>query len=399
VRAALRRGTARTLAALAGLALLGGTGCGGCDQLPAQALTSCDMGTIVPAKVQTDILFVVDDSGSMAAEQARLGTAFNTFITQLSSSPVVNDFQVAVTTTSVDWPICDVYDGTGACTAWHMQTATSAGTPYAAGALVAAPGHPAILQAGSATLVADFLANVAVGTSGSSKEQGLRAMRLALSDRVASGVNAGFLRPGARLAVVIVSDEDDCSDSGTAPAIIYPPRQDACHSAAQQALQPAVQEFVDFLRGPLAGQGRDLMVGIIAGVDPVTKLPEIPACNPAGYMATRYKAFADAFGSRAYVDDVCRPDFTPTLQAIAALLDPGQTLPLSGAPSDWRLLQVGLTRAGGSTVACPVGDAAAPGVEAVYQPPQAGRPASLTFSGACALQPGDAVQIRVVCAG
>jgi hypothetical protein len=257
------------------------------------------------------------------------------------------------------------------------------------------------MKAGSATLTADFAANVAVGTSGSSKEQGLRALRLALSDRLADGANAGLLRPGARLLVVLVSDEDDCSDSGTAPKIVYDPSSDRCHSAADQALLPAVQDTVDFLRGPLAGEPRAVTVAVLAGVDPVSHLPAPPACNPFGYQANRYHALVEAFGDQGFIDDVCQPSFAAALGTVAALLDPGQTVPLQGAPPDWRLLQVEVRRAGGALQPCQVGlPGDAPEVaQALYAEPQAGRGASLTFQGACRLGPGDRIQIRVLCAG
>jgi len=379
-------------AALAALLSLGG--CLGCDQVPPEALTRCDQGTLLPGSVKTDILFVVDDSGSMAAEQTRLATAFADFIAQLSATPVQNDFQVGVTTTAVDLPLCDAFDGGGACTTWHLRTAYASGAPYAAGALVAAAGRPAILGAGSPTLVDDFIANVRVGTLGPSKEQGLRAMQQALDGR-----NPGFLRPGARLAVIIVSDEDDCSDSGTAPQIIYA-GTDRCHSDQEQALLPPVQRYVDLLRGPLGGEVRNVHLGFLVGVN-VTGNPPRPVCNSAGYPPYRYQVLADAFGADAVVADVCQPDFSTTLAAIAAALDPGQTVPLSGQPADWRLLQVGLTRGDGSQDACRVGPPGTPAADAqaIYQAPQAGSPPRITFQGTCLLRAGDSIQIRVVCAG
>ncbi len=382
-------------------ALLSLGGCLGCDQLPPDALTRCDQGTLLPSSVRTDILFVVDDSGSMAAEQTRLANAFATFIADLSASPVQNDFQIGVTTTAVDLPICDAYDGGGNCTTWHLRTAYTSppaknGTPYPAGALVAAAGRPAILGRGSPTLVDDFVANIQVGTTGPSKEQALRAMQQALDGR-----NAGFLRPGARLAVILVGDEDDCSDSATAPGVIYPPLQDACHSASDQARLPAVQDYVDLLRGPLGGEVRDVHLGILAGLDATTGQPVQPSCNSDGYPGYRFRLLADAFGADAVVADVCQPDFSSTLSAIAAALDPGQTVPLSGEPADWRLLQVGLTRADGTQDACRVGSPGATPADAqvIYDAPQAGSPPRITFQGTCLLRAGDSIQIRVVCAG
>jgi hypothetical protein len=136
-------------------------------------------------------------------------------------------------------------------------------------------------------------------------------------------------------------------------------------------------------------------------VDPITRQPVQPACNTAGYPAYRYRALIDAFGDRGLADDVCRPDFGASLRAIAGELAPGQTMPLAGAPADWRLLQVALRKAGGAEVACRVGlpGASAAEAEAVYREPQAGQPASLTFQGTCQLERGDSVQVRVLCAG
>ena len=94
---------------------------------------------------KTDILFVVDDSGSMAAEQALLGTAFKAFIDTLATLPVKQAFQIGVTTTSVDEPFDD---GKGGFT---LQTTYASGQPYPAGALVGAAGKK-ILGADNPTL-------------------------------------------------------------------------------------------------------------------------------------------------------------------------------------------------------------------------------------------------------
>jgi hypothetical protein len=370
-----------------------------CNSAPPGAVTRCQTSTIVPGVPKTDILFVVDDSGSMAAEQGLLATGFKQFIDRLASLPVKGSFQIGVTTTSIDFPMSDGLGG------YTLQTTYPDGRPYPQGALVG-PAGKKILAASSPTLVPDFQADVNVGTAGSGKEQGLRAALLAVTDRIADGANAGFLRPGARLAVIVVSDEDDCSDLATPPAIIYSPSgPDRCHTAADEALLPGVQSFVDALRQPLAGERRDLIVATIVGVDPTTKQPvTTPACNPFGYGGYRYTAFAqdvkDA-GGQALVDDVCQGDFTATLDAIAGLIAT-QTVPLSEAPSDWRFLAVSVSRAAGATVACKVGlegDPSAAQADVVYTPPREGRAASLTFQRGCALGQGDDIHVDVLCAG
>lgn len=370
-----------------------------CSSAPPGAVTHCQTSTLVPGVPRTDILFVVDDSGSMRAEQTLLASGFKQFIDQLASLPVKGSFQIGITTTSVDFPYTD------AAGVYHLQT-TYGGDPtrpYPQGSLVG-PAASRILSASSATLVQDFQANVNVGIDGSGKEQGLRAALLAVTDRVADGANAGFLRPGARLAIILVSDEDDCSDPATPPAIIYSGTTDRCHTDADQALLPPVASYLDAFRQPLAGEKRDLIVAELVGVDASGQPVKTLACNPAGYGGYRYTAFAQGVktgGGQALVADVCQGDFTSTLDAIAGLLAT-QTVPLSEAPTDWRFLAVSVTRAAGATVACTVGlegDPSAIGKDVVYTPPLAGRPASLTFGGSCTLGQGDDVHVELLCAG
>ena len=130
-----------------------------------------------------DILFVVDNSGSMGDKQTRLADSFNTFINWLIGHTV--SFHVGVTTTDVD-----------------------AGGEQ--GALV---GSPKILKNDTPNLVDAFNANVHVGTSGSATERGFDGANLALTEPMISGANAGFLRSEAKLYVVFVSDEDDQSSA------------------------------------------------------------------------------------------------------------------------------------------------------------------------------------------
>ena len=185
-------------------ALAAFSGCA-CEDVPDGALTRCEDALVVPGVVKTDILFVIDDSGSMDQEQQNLKDNLYAFIQALDAAPIANEFQIGVTTSAVE--------GYGT----NPTQAYASGVPYPDGALVAVgrtgagvpvPGQliwssgagfggTRVLSADSSTLVPDFQANVLVGTSGSGKEQPFRAARLALSDRIADGTNAGFLREPA----------------------------------------------------------------------------------------------------------------------------------------------------------------------------------------------------------
>lgn len=402
--------------------LLALAACGGCDDVPANAVTNCQSVGIATAK--TDILFVVDDSSSMEGKQKILASNIAGFIANLASLPVANDYQIGVTTTSVN-QLASVSPNTysttfsqpcGSGTTIICDPAPNGGQPYPAGALVNVTGGstvcsrvqsttatPRVLLAGSATLVSDFTQNSYVGVCGSGEEQGLWAAQLAVSEPLISHANAGFLRAGARLVLVIISDDDDCSD---------PLGQGTSVEPLGCTTYP-VQNFIDFFKGPIAGEQRDVLVAGIISVDPSTLDPaacfvEDPAtCTPtsttAENPAPRYKQFVDAFGSNGVVDSVCNCTFENSLTRIATLI--GQEVPLSAEPADWRLLSVSVTRSDGTTVACTLGLAGSGGTpDVLYTPSTATRPAMLTFGGAgvsgnCALQAGYQIEVKILCAG
>ena len=328
------------------------------------AVTNCQ--AVGLASARTDILFVVDDSGSMATKQQILASNFAAFIDALANLPAKNDYQVAVTTTSVNrWVGGTTFDdhfvSPFSSPGISCTPAPNAGDPYPAGALVRVSrvvnnpgdpdvctrrqlttGTPRVLAAGSPTLVADFTENVYVGACGSGKEQGLRAAQLAVSDPLLSGSNAGLLRPGARLVLIFVTDADDCSD----------PLDQGYSNDPTACTGYPVQDFVDFFQQPIAGEQRDVLVAGIISVDPATGNPQAcevqspyPACAPSGtfaeHAAPRYKQFVEAFAN-GVVDSVCNCSFEATLLRVATLI--GQEVPLAQEPAAWQMLSVSLVR-------------------------------------------------------
>lgn len=383
----------------------------GCDHVPQNAIESCQAEVrVLPAR--TDILLVVDDSGSMEQEQENLRQNLAAFVNALADSPVPHDFQIGVTSTDVL-----EYDGRDHYRVEPPFDAYSWLVPYPKGALVAVNpaartdstkigdfiydptggfGGPRILVAGSPGLVPDFEANVLLGVHGAGKEQPFHAAELALSDATAQGANAGFLRDGARLALIILTDEDDCSES---PPFVATDNT-LCHNASVKTRQlPPPSEFLSFLDGPIAGEERHPVVAIIAGFDPETLAPT--GCATSYDVPTRLATLLDALGpDRSFRGSICDESFGPSLQRVADLLVP-QTVPLDGAPSDPHMLVASVRKADGSVIGCPVVTQDEDGAQAgaVYSPPLAGRPPTLTFQRACQLLPGDRVELRIVCAG
>ncbi|MCP4504501.1 MAG: VWA domain-containing protein [Deltaproteobacteria bacterium] len=158
-----------------------------------------------------DMLFVVDNSGSMQEEQLALGASFDRFIEGFLE--LDTDFHIGVT--DMD------YVGT-------------------AGALL---GDPLFLTQGTEDLIFAFRRNVNVGTNGSGTEKGLEAARQALGVAKTEGANRGFLREGASLAIVFLSDENDQSTAD-------------------------IDTYYDFFLGLKHGDTRRLLLSAIVGPSP-----------------------------------------------------------------------------------------------------------------------------------
>ena len=116
--------------------------------MPSEAVTRCDATSVVPAAVKTDILFVIDDSISMGEEQANLRDNLAAFIDALAAAPIANEFQIGITTTSVE--------GYGATSTEGQAylSGPAAGTPFPDGTLIAIrqtapapqPGRPRVVD-------------------------------------------------------------------------------------------------------------------------------------------------------------------------------------------------------------------------------------------------------------
>jgi hypothetical protein len=375
---------------------------------------------IAPGVAPTDILFVIDDSPSMGEEQALLRAGLYDFIQALAASPIPTDLHIGVTTTSVlQW--------TDQQTSYPTGT-PSAGVPYPAGTIIAvardgtgnpipgqlvyasgAFGGSRILASGQPTLVSDFQANVLVGVDGSQREQPFRAARLALEKAVPGGANDGFLRPGARLAVVFLSDEDDCSGPSDASVTTSA----GCRAAKTGDVLTPVSDYAAYFQGPIAGEVRDVVVAAIVGVAPgsTADAPVLScggswcankACSTATDEGARFVQLLDHFAAdHRQLASICDASFGAALLGFADVIMP-DTVPLAGAPADYQMLVPSIDRPGAGTIACPValaGTAAADAALSVYTPPQEGRPATVTFQHECAIQRGDVVNVNIICAG
>src|SRR5262249_47896547 len=143
------------------------------------------------------ILFVVDDSSSMLTVQQNLVANFPVFINVLRSLPTgLPDLRVAVTTTSM---------GAGAFTG----SVPGCGNPQNGAFITVSRADPACTLGSArwmdATTIDKFACIAQVGADGCGFEHQLAAARAAIEH------NPDFVRSGAYLAIVWITNEDDCS--------------------------------------------------------------------------------------------------------------------------------------------------------------------------------------------
>ena len=161
------------------------------------------------ACTKIDFVFVVDNSGSMAEEQANLAANFPQFISVIdqyqTTAGTPLDYRVALTTTGRDVTFSLAIPGSP----FPPISTTEYGEN---GEFLQRCGMGRRwLERGDSDVAGTFACNAQVGTMGPGMEMPLYALELALADRIADGTNDGFLREDALLALVILTDEDDCS--------------------------------------------------------------------------------------------------------------------------------------------------------------------------------------------
>ncbi len=314
-----------------------------------------------------DVLFVVDNSPSMIEEQQSLATSFPRMIDALATlDDGLPNLHIGVATSDLGTsgsrtpPGPPVGAGAGGCEGMGMagELVQVAGMTERFLSDIAAPDGTRTTNYTGA--LRDMFATLAlVGDAGCGFEQHLGAMRRALD---ANAVNAGFLRPDANLAVVILADEDDCSvgDSaffGDDPSLgpmqsfrcfrfgvqcdgddpLTPGAKTNCHPRPASPYLDDVAPFADFLVS-LKGDARKVMVaGVVGDPTPVAvelapppggglPIPTLShSCTydgPSGPQtadpAVRLAAFTGLFPGRSHLSSICTDDLSGAVTDIGA---------------------------------------------------------------------------------
>lgn len=322
-----------------------------------------------PPSGKVDILVVVDNSGSMQQEQEALAANFPRLIEELMapSNPdhnPVTDLHVGIVSTDLGAAGFDLSTCGGGLLGFEAgDDGRLRNTPSSAGDGCAAS-YPTFLsrvrnQADYplAQMGQDFRCLATLGTRGCGFEQQIEAARKALVEHARpGGPNDGFLRPDSILAVLWVSDEEDCSVAD--PAILDPSRGDLGHLNLRCYFHPGMLRRVDEMLGALRAlraNPRDFVVAMIAGVpfegedgaacqgrgddlgtcldrtimqyrvDPTSPGTLLPACtNPSGWghalPGRRFVEAAMLLGNQATVYSICNDDWRPAMNGILDLI-------------------------------------------------------------------------------
>jgi hypothetical protein len=329
-----------------------------------------------------DLLFLIDDSPSMADKQVNLATSFPNFIQLLSSLPGgLPSVHIGVATSDMGTqaaldatpgpPIGTV--GLGGCSGLGKDGVLQVFGQPVTGAYLSDIANPDGTRTKNYTGdLATVFGNIAkaAGAKGCGFEQHLAAVQRALTNPA----NQGFLRDTAYLGIIVLADEDDCSlahtsllasdssssaqlgalqsfrctrfgvacDQGgqTPDAMNQVGTKGQCHPDDASAYLANTDQHAAFLRGVKAFPGQLFLAAIAGNVDrvsvelrtPAGEMTAIPAlAHSCSYVdassatevadpAIRIKSVLDQFPGRSAFSSICEQDLSGALMQIGDLV-------------------------------------------------------------------------------
>ncbi len=257
---------------------------------------------------KADILFVIDQSGSMQEEQAGLVASVPGFIdTMLTQVENIQSLHIGVVSTGEFGFNSANGNDSGVCELGGALVTQTYG-PDSSNAICGPYGNGKAFMTDQDDLDTALPCAIQLGTGGSIRENHLDWTRAALSEELnAPGAcNDGFLRDDALLILVIISDEDDINLSGgTIPS---------------GSAGGPFEWFQDLQ----AIKGLETNVAVLS----IVPLPAPSACDAlldpkdSGFyfVADRLIAFTEQF-TYGDVGDICAPEFSTFFADSVATID------------------------------------------------------------------------------
>ncbi|MBV1862463.1 MAG: VWA domain-containing protein [Nannocystaceae bacterium] len=246
-----------------------------------------------------DLLFVIDNSGSMADEQANLIASVPGFIEGISDRLGVHtDYHVGVVSTDEATFNADGCQEIGALvtrTQGDLSSDSDCG-PYVEGASFMTPQDD---------LESSFSCAAQLGIDGNGIERPMDALDRALHPEQGVTVcNDGFLRDEALLVVVLITDEEDDFESDGDPVAWY--------------------ESVVEVKG--GDEERVVVLSLVGHPKPNDCIPTQWTGMQGAEIATRILQFTSIF-PYGYVGDICSADYEPFFAEATEHIDTACSLP------------------------------------------------------------------------
>lgn len=254
----------------------GGIGFGGSGNQGGSAPAECP---------NVDVLFVIDNSGSMADQQQSLIASFGGFVKGMQERlSGAKSYHVGVVST-------DDYGGNNGCGQIGDLITQTSGPSSSKAVCTPFAGGGRFLTEAEADLATKFSCVAQIGVGGNDDERPARAFMNALDPkRNAPGAcNAGFSRQDSLLVLVIITDEDDVPDGcdGT-----------SCMTNGSGGTPDDWSATVVQHKG---GIEQNIVVLSLIG----RKLD-----NPCGAVpASKMLGFANNFGENGFIGDVCATSY------------------------------------------------------------------------------------------
>jgi len=279
---------------------------------------------VVYACDTVDILFVIDNSNSMFEEQQNLVANFPNFIQAIEAiQPPIKSYHVGVISTDIG---AGPYSGPlmGPCVP-DGDLAKLQHVPNGTGCAAA---YPRFLEGPAPGLAQDFGCIAQLGVGGCGYEQQMEAALKALSDQP---YNNGFMRTNAPLAIIFVTDEDDCSAKDNA---LFDPDDQALgpypsRCVLKLGMLHPVTRYVQGFKG-LKTKPERVVVAAITGpagkvetdpatgkVTPVCSSPEFGTSLPGN----RFESLVQGFGDRGVMESLCQGDLAKPLGVIGKAIE------------------------------------------------------------------------------
>lgn len=250
-----------------------------------------------------DILFVVDNSGSMADNQLSLIQSFPGFVAAIQQRlAFAESYHVGVVTTDAyafNQPACTAIGDLVTQTGGPKSSAATCG-PFASG--------KRFLDQTEPDLASKFACAAQVGASGSDDERAARAMLDALSPvkNAPGGCNDGFSRLDSLLIVVLITDEDDVPDQCGG----NPYSSCGCETCGSGGSSSTWYDEIVSYKGGIA---ENIVVLSLLG----QKLDNTCGAMPAAKLI----GFTNKFGANGYTDDVCAASYDQFFDDVLPVID------------------------------------------------------------------------------